>query len=206
MEGALFAIEKLQHQHPRNRFLQVRIDARDGSANTPVGIAHRVAKDSSRVHDDRKRGEGDQRQLPVRVHHDADNAGQHEHIFKNRNHARRKHFIERVDIGSHARHQSAHRVLIEKRDVHVLQMTKNLLAQIEHHFLTGPLHQVSLNKLQRESQTKNPDVESANLRNASQRSAAQPVANPGMGRRVGVGRLRQILVDGDHGKKRTQYI
>ena len=109
-----------------------------------------------------------------------DNAGQHEDIFKNRNHARREHFIQRVDVGGHARHQPAHRVLVEKPDVHVLQVAENLPAQIEHHLLPGPLHQVGLDELQRESEDENPDVEPANLRDAGQRSVAQPVANPGM--------------------------
>ena len=38
--GLAFAVEKLQHNHPANVFLQIRIDACNGNANTPVGIAH----------------------------------------------------------------------------------------------------------------------------------------------------------------------
>ncbi len=79
-------------------------------------------------------------------HHDRDNAGQHEDIFKNRDHARREHFIQRIDVGGHTRYQASHRVLVEEPDVDVLQVAENLLAQIEHHFLPGPLHQVGLDE------------------------------------------------------------
>ena len=83
MESAFLAIEKLQDQHPRDRFLQIRVDAGNGRADAPVGIAHLVAENLGRVHDQRQHGECDQRQLPVRVHHDGDNAGQHEHVLEN---------------------------------------------------------------------------------------------------------------------------
>jgi len=136
------------------------------------------------------------------VQHDADDAGQDEDIFEDRDHASRKHFIERVDVGSDARDEAADRILVEERDVHMLQVPEDLAAQIEHHLLSGPLHGVGLDELQHKRKYQKPDVQSANLRDANQRSTAQTVTDPG----VGVGRLRQILVDGNFGEEGTEHV
>jgi hypothetical protein len=74
--------------------------------------------------------------------------------------------------------------------------------QIEHHLLPRPLHDVGLDELKREREDENPDVKPANLRDARQRSVAQPVANPGMR----VRRLRQVFIDGDLGEERPQHV
>ena len=62
----------------------------------------------------------------------------------------------------------------------LLQVAENLAAQIEHHLLPGPLHQVGLHELERKRKDQQPDVQSANLRNAVERRVAQPVAEPGV--------------------------
>ena len=89
--------------------------------------------------------------------------GQHEDVFKNRDHARREHFVQCVDVSGHARHQPAHRILVEERDVHMLQVAEDLATQVEHHLLPGPLHQVGLHEFQREGEKQQPNVEAADL-------------------------------------------
>ncbi len=44
VEGALLAIEELQHHHAADVLLHVGVDAGDGGANAPVGVAHLVAE------------------------------------------------------------------------------------------------------------------------------------------------------------------
>ncbi len=81
----------------------------------------------------------------------ADDAEQHEHVLEDRDHARGEHFVQRVDVGGDARDQPADRILVEEADVHVLQVAEDLAAQIEHHLLSGPLHEVGLHEFQREA-------------------------------------------------------
>ena len=134
-----------------------------------------------------------QRQLPVHSDHDGDDAGQHEDILENRDHAGGKHFVERVDIGGDAGYQAAYRVPVEKPDVHVLQMAENLAAEIEHHLLSGPLHEVGLDELQGKGEDEDADVEAANLRDAGQGERC----SGGRRSRNGSWGLGQIFIDGN---------
>ena len=96
------------------------------------------------------------------------NAGKHEDIFENRNHARGEHFIERVDIGRNPRDQASHGILVEEADVHVLQVTENLAAQVEHDFLSGPLHVVGLQEFEQEAKDQQAHIDAADLRDTRQ--------------------------------------
>ncbi len=97
-------------------------------------------------------GEGDQRQPPVHLQHDADDAGEHEDVFEDRDHAGGEHFVQRVDVGGDAGDQAADGILVVEADVHALQMAEDLAAQIEHHLLPGPLHEVGLQEFQQEAE------------------------------------------------------
>ena len=90
------------------------------------------------IADQRQDRQRDQRQLPVHAQHDGGDAGQHKHVFEDRDHARGEHFVQRVHVGGHASDQAADRVLVVEADVHVLQVAEDLLAQIEHHHLARP--------------------------------------------------------------------
>ncbi len=142
------AIEELQHHHAADVLLQVGVDACDGDANAAVGIAHPVAENLGREHDEGQHGKRDQRQLPVHAQHHAEDAEEHEQIFKDRDHAGGEHLIQRVHVGSDARDQAADRILVEEGNMQALQVAEDLAAQIEHHFLAGPLHEVGLQELQ----------------------------------------------------------
>src|SRR5208283_3170546 len=126
------------------------IDARNRGANAAVGIAHLVAEDLGRIDDQRKHGKGHQRQLPVHVHHDGEDEGEDEDVLEDRDHAGGEHLVECVDVGGNVRDQSSYRILVEEGDVHVLQVAKDLAAQVEHDLLAGPLHQVGLDELEGE--------------------------------------------------------
>ena len=76
---------------------------------------------------------------------------EHEQVFEDRDHAGGEHLIQRVHVGGDARYQAADRVLVEEGDVQALQMAEDLAAEIEHHFLPGPLHEVGLQELEQES-------------------------------------------------------
>src|SRR6185437_4070482 len=134
--------------HAADVFLQVGIDASDRHANTAVGIAHPPPENHGSDEDEGQHGEGDQRQLPVHSHHDGHNAGQHEHVLENGHHPGGEHFVERIHVGGDASDQAAHRIPVEKADMHALQVAEDLAAQVKHHRLPGPLHVVGLYVLQ----------------------------------------------------------
>jgi hypothetical protein len=101
--------------------------------------------------------------------------GQHEEIFKDRHHARGEHFVQRVHVGGHARDQPPHGILVIKSHVHALQMTENLAAQVEHHLLSRPLHEVGLQEFKNEGEDQQPKINPGNLRDALERPRIQPV-------------------------------
>ena len=127
-EGALLPVEELQHHHAGNVLLQERIDTCNGDPNAPIGIAHFIAEHFGGNGDQRQHGEGNERQLPVHMQHDRHDAGEHEHVFENRDHARGEHFVQRVHVSGDARDQPAYRVLVIKADMHVLQVPEDLAA------------------------------------------------------------------------------
>ena len=158
VESALLAIEKLQHHHAADMLLHVGVDAGNGGANAAVGVTYLVAKNLGGVGDQRQDGQRDQRQLPVHAQHDGGNSGQHKHIFENRHHAGGEHFIQGVHIGGDTRNQAADRILVVEADVHVLQVAEDLFAQIEHDHLAGPLHEVSLQIVEQETEHNQSDI------------------------------------------------
>jgi hypothetical protein len=89
---------------------------------------------------------------------------QHENVFDDGNHARGEHIVQGIHVGSHAGHQPPHGILVEERDVHALQMAVELAAQVEHHLLSGPLHQVGLGEFKEEAQQQHAEEKAADLR------------------------------------------
>ena len=166
LEGALLSVEQLQNHHAGDMFLQVGIDTRNGYANSAVGVAHLVAENLRGPEDERQHGEGDQRQLPIHAQHDHQDPDQDKNILENRDHAGGKHFVEGINIRCDAGDQAAHRVLVEEADVHVLQVTENLAAQVEHHLLASPLHEIGLQELQKEGGDEQAYIDPCDLCNA----------------------------------------
>ena len=122
----LLAVEQLQHNDAGDVLLQVGVDPGDGDANAPVALAHRLAEERGRIEDERQHGEGDQRQPPAHVQHDGENAGQHEDVFEDGDHAGGEHFVQRVHVAGDARDQAADGILVEEGDVQPLQMAEDL--------------------------------------------------------------------------------
>ncbi len=77
-----------------------------------------------------------------------------------------------------------------------LQVTENLCAQIEHHLLAGPLHDVGLGKFQQEAEEQQANVHGGDLRDAGKRPRAEEAVEQRMGFCV----AGEILVDGDFGE------
>src|SRR5262249_39975382 len=143
-EGALFAVEKLQHHHSGNGFLQIGIDTRDCHSDSAVGISHLYPENHCGPENERDDREGDQRQLPVHAQHDGQYADQHKDVLEDGDHPGSEHLVDGINIGGNTGDQPAHGVLVIEADVHTLQMTKDLAAQVEHDFLACPLHEVDL--------------------------------------------------------------
>ncbi len=84
----------------------------------------------------------------------------------------------------------------------MLQVAEDLAAQVEHHLLSRPLHQVGLQEFQREGEKQQPNVEAADLPDTLKRRVTQVVGKPG----VRIRRFRQVLVDGNLGEEWPQYV
>ena len=180
--GLALAIEELQHDHPADVLLQIGVDAGDGDADAAVGFAHPVAENLGGYNDKRQHSKSDQRQLPVHAQHHAENAEEHEEVFEDGDHAGGEHFIQCVDVGGDARDQAADGILVEEGNVQALQMAEDLAAEIEHHFLAGPLHEVGLQKLEQEAEDQQSDIDGRDLRDAGDGVRAEPTPDTGESR------------------------
>ena len=177
--GLALAIEELQHHHAADVLRQVGVDAGDGDADAAIGIANLVAENLGGDHDERQHGKSDQRQLPVHAQHHAENAEEHEEVFEDGDHAGGEHFVQGVNVGGDARDQAADGILVEEGNVQPLQMAENLAAEIEHHFLAGPLHEVGLQELEQETEDQQADIDGRDLRDAGDRTRAEPTPYAG---------------------------
>ena len=111
----------------------------------------------------------------------ADDSGQHENVFEDRNHAGGEHFVQRIHVRGNACDQAPDRILVVEPDVHALQVAENLAAQIEHHHLARPLHEIGLQIFEQKTEDdqthihgrdlSNADVADLGLRKESERSA-----------------------------------
>ena len=110
--------------------------------------------------------------------------GQHEDVLEDGDDAGGEHFVQRIHVGGDAGDQPSDGILVEEGDVHVLQVAENLAAEVEHHLLPGPLHQVSLQEFKHKSEKQQADVEATDLGDAGQGRAAQAVADPGVAHRA----------------------
>src|SRR5208283_1844325 len=165
--GLLFAIEKLQHDDAGDMLLKKSVDSGDGDANAPVAFSHLSPEDRCGIEDERQHSKGNERQSPAHVQHDGQNSQQNKDVFEDGDHARREHLVQRVHVAGDTRDQPANRILVEKCDVQALQVAEDLAAQIEHHLLPGPLHDISLGELKQKAEQQYADVHGGNLRNAS---------------------------------------
>ena len=200
--GALLAVEQLQGDDAAYVLLQKAVDACDGRADAAVAVAHGVAEDLRGHGDQWQHDEGRQRQPPILAQHDADDEQQHEDVFHNADDATGEHLVYGVHVGRHTGHQAAHGIVVEEGDVHALQVPIELAAKVEHHHLPGPLHQVGLGKLKAEAHHQHAQVQRANLRDAGHRHRAQVAVQPGVTVRV----AGQVVINGQHGQKRTEHI
>ena len=146
-EAEIFMVEKLEHAHAGDVFLQVSVDARDGDANSPVGFAHGAAKRAGDHHDNGKYGEGEERQLVVHLQHDHHDGDQGEDIAENSHHAGGEQVVQHIHVRSDPRHQPAHGVAVKEAHLQALEVRKKLLAQVVHHALPHHLHGERLRKL-----------------------------------------------------------
>src|SRR5260221_2712280 len=153
--------------------LQVGVDAGDGNPDAAVGVTNLVTKNLGGVNNERHDRKGDQGQFAVHVQHDGDDSGEDKYILEDRDHSGGEHFVQGVDVGGDARDQASHGILVIEADVEALQVAKDLAAQVEHDFLSGPLHEVGLQVFEQKAEEREADVEGGDLRDADQRFAAE---------------------------------
>ena len=93
--------------------------------------------------DNRKR---DQRKLSVEMKKKDDNPDEQENVFDKIDENRSEHLMNILDVVGQTSHQPSHRIFIKKGDREVLEMRKDLHAEVVHHFLACHLHGKDLSK------------------------------------------------------------
>ena len=161
------AIEELDHAHSGDVFLEERIDARNGGANAPVGIAHAAAKHQRDHQNKREHAERGQSQAPVERKHHYHDRGEHEDIAQHGHHAGGEKFIERVDVGGDARYQATDGVVVKKTEGKLLDVAKYRHAQVVHSHLPDFLHHARLYVFERETHHQRREKNDGNPFNAT---------------------------------------
>jgi hypothetical protein len=129
------ATEQLHDAHPGDSLVEEGVDARDARSDLAVALAYPDPKEVRREHHQRNYREAGERQSPVDPQHRRADRDEREQIAESRDDARREQLIERFDVRSHARDQSADRIAIEEVDRQSLQVRKQLAPQVAHHAL-----------------------------------------------------------------------
>ena len=176
LQAAVLVIEELNHGHPRQVLLQVRVDARDGEADAPVGFPHRLAEPHRGQHDERQDGKRQQRQLRVHPKHHDHDAHEREEVPEDGDHAGGEQVVQHVHVRGHAGNHPPHGVAIEEAQLQALQVRKDLFAQIVHHALADHLHGEVLSEFQQERQQRRRQIEQdGNLNNTHEGTRTQKV-------------------------------
>ncbi len=139
--------------------LEERVDAGDGGAHPPVGIAHLDLEQEGDRHEQREDAEDAEGQPVVEQEEEDEDAGQREDVVEDRQDAGSEQLVERVHVGGHPRHQAADRVAVEKGRFQLLQVTEDLQAQVAHDLLPHQVDQHRLAEAQGEDQDDGKGVE-----------------------------------------------
>ncbi len=98
--------------------------------------------------------------------------------------------------------QAADGILVVEPDVHALQVAEDLAAQIEHHLLPRPLHEISLQNSSRKLKSSRPTTMAAicamPIRGWLLRKRSSSVCAPRY--------RRQVSINGDLGQVRPQHV
>ena len=124
------------------------------------------AEELGGVDDERKDGEGEQRERPAHREHDGDDVAERENVLKDGEDAGGEHLVQGVDVGGDASDETAYRVAVEEGDLHALEVAEDLGPEVEHDLLAGPLHKVGLDELEGEAEQKGAQVQGTDLRDA----------------------------------------
>ena len=199
--AAALAIEELQHDDPGDVLLQVGVDAGDGHADAAIALLHGAAEDQRRNDDQRHGRHQDAGERRAHAVHDGDDEAEHRQVAKDGHQAGGEEVVEHVDVGGHARYQAADGIAIVEGEVEALQVLHELLAEVEHGELPGPLHEHGLGELGDEGGEQHAGIEECDARQAAPGVGGQPgVDGGGEGMRAGT----DVLVDGQAGEQRIE--
>src|SRR5580693_6333809 len=81
-------------------------------------------------------------------------------------------------------------------------MAEDFSAQVEHHHLPGPLHEINLKVFEHKTENEQSYPDGCNLRDANQGPAAQKAIQ----KCVSAGNWRQVTIDNDLGEIGAQHI
>ncbi len=157
--AAGFAIEELQHGDAADVLLQIGVDAGDGDANPAVAFLHGTPELHGDQHHQRHHGQQEAGHAGAQFEHRDDDEAQHQQVAQDHQQAGGKQFVERVHVGGDAGDQAAHRIVIVEGKVQALQARHHFAPQVEHGFLSDPLHDVLLAEVAKHAEDHHQQVE-----------------------------------------------
>ncbi len=162
-----------------------------------------LAKDAGDSEDQGQHGKRDQGQPPVHAQHDDHDEEENEHILKNGEDPGGEHLVQCVYVAGEPGDQAPYRIAVEKAYVHALDVAEDLAAHVEHDFLSGPLHQVGLHKLEQVAEHQRGDIDAGNLRDPHPGIGAEPT---GPCRRMERRPRGHVAIDGNFSQVRAEHI
>jgi hypothetical protein len=159
----LLAVEKLQHGDSRDMLLQVGVDSSDGHADAAVTLRSGAPELYGYQQNERHHRQHQAGHSGAELQHGDDYECEHQDIAHDGDQPGSEQIVQNVDVGSHARDQSADRILVEIRYVQRLQVRDELAAQVEHRALPGPLHQIRLAEIEKEPEHDHSEIEQTQL-------------------------------------------
>ena len=135
--------------------------------------------------------------------HRDDDEAQHQQVAQDHQQAGREQLVEGVHVGGDTGDQAAHRVVIVEGKIQALQPRHHFAPQVEHGFLSHPLHDVLLAEVAKHAEDDDQQVEKGDLRETGPGAGGQIRIEDGMG---GFSGRRQVTIHCQSGEQRAERL
>ena len=133
-----FTPERARRAHAAEQFGRIGVLQRELAAHGAVGALRVATEQHADEHDDRRRGDGEQRELEVEEEQDDQYAHDLQQVEQRLQHAVGDQFVEVLDVAGDARREFARRVLLVEREARAQQVIKQHAPHVADHALAIP--------------------------------------------------------------------
>ena len=156
---AVFPGEELNDLHPRDGFLDMRVDPGNANADRTEGLPHLEAEEHGRHREKRDRREGGHRELGIDIEEHRGETQHLEDIGDQGHDARGEHLRHVLHVVGGTSNQAAHRVAVEEAEMQLLDLVEDRGSNVPHGGLTRDRHEDHVSELQPHAQQGDQEVE-----------------------------------------------